>query len=512
MASENAQASSDEEFCTTAVPLSLRKDPVSMALLWLTMVTQFPSVLIGFEWFKQGFTLWQVIIGTLISTVMLMAYTVPAALLGSRSGQTYSVLSRAVFGSWGSRIISANLIWIFVGWYTVLALCLADELADLLPFKMPLAISAAILSIVMAFNNFFGFSGVANFARFVAAPLLLIWIGISFVKAFPSSPGELLNAVPHQGNWMALCSISSFVVGFSVWGNEPDYWRYAKPKLSHSVYPLLASLLLGVVLFPLSGWLMAHASGITESAAATAFLTKYSMGGITTLAVLIISAAYFAANDSNMYGSINGLENLFKIPQRIMVFVLALISAVLAYILAGSGATAALEGICSLNCVILPLPTVIMACEWFWQVKVLKEKPFFHVIPSFDQLPAMRWPAFWAVLVGLIVGITTSGLIPGAQDLKFGIPSMQSWIIAALVFFALRRSEKVAPVSGQVALSQSGEAVSSAGTAPIGDAQGGDSLVTDKAFGDAAIGDAAAATDASSAESPVVDEPVTERL
>ena len=92
MASENAQASSDEEFCTTAVPLSLRKDPVSMALLWLTMVTQFPSVLIGFEWFKQGFTLWQVIIGTLISTVMLMAYTVPAALLGSRSGQTYSVL------------------------------------------------------------------------------------------------------------------------------------------------------------------------------------------------------------------------------------------------------------------------------------------------------------------------------------------------------------------------------------------------------------------------------------
>lgn len=437
----------DEEYSVSAVPLNLRKDPLSMGLLWLTMVTQFPSVLIGFEWFKEGFTINQIIVCTLISCVMLMSYTVPAALLGAVSGQTYSVLSRSVFGSWGSRIISTNLIWIFVGWYTVLALCLADELSDLLPFKLPLAISAALLSVLMAFNNFFGFSGVANFARFVAAPLLLIWIGISFVKAFPANPGELLAVAPHRTDWQALCSISSFVVGFSVWGNEPDYWRYAKPKISHSVYPLLGSFLLGVVLFPVSGWLFAHASGITDSAAATAYLTKYSMGGMTWLAIMIISAAYFAANDSNMYGSINALENMHKMPQRITVFVLALIAAALAYWLAGSGSTKALEAICGLNCVILPLPTVIMVCEWYWQTKVLKVQPFFHVIPSFDQLPSIRWPAFWAVLVGMTVGVITSGMIPGFEHLKMGIPSMQSWTLAALVFFALRRSEKTAQVT-----------------------------------------------------------------
>lgn len=438
----------DEEFAVSAVPLSLRKDPLSMALLWLTMVTQFPSVLIGFEWFKNGFTITQVIIGTLISCVMLMAYTVPAALLGAVSGQTYSVLSRSVFGSWGSRIISTNLIWIFIGWYTVLALCLADELSELLPIKITIALSAAILSIVMAFNNFFGFSGVANFARFFAAPLLLLWIGISFVKAYPADPSPLFAAAPTQTDWTALCSISSFVVGFSVWGNEPDYWRYAKPKISHSVYPLLGSLLLGVVLFPLSGWLFALSSGITETAEATAYLTKNSMGGMTLLAVSIISAAYFAANDSNLYGAINALENLRKMPQRITVFILATISAGLSYWLAGSGATKALEAICSLNCVILPMPTVVMICEWYWQKRIVKERPYFEVIPSFEQLPSMRWPAFWAVMVGMTVGLVTAGMVPGLDALKGGIPSVQSWLVAAAVFFILRRSEKTPDFSG----------------------------------------------------------------
>ncbi|MBX9722558.1 MAG: cytosine permease [Candidatus Obscuribacterales bacterium] len=434
----------DHEYSVSAVPLSERKDPVSMALLWLTMVTQFPSVLIGFAWFKEGFTFSQVIAGTLISGVMLLAYTIPASFLGAVSGQTYAVLSRTVFGSWGSKIISTNMIWIFVGWYTVLALCLADELADLLPFKLPLAIGAALLSFIMAFNNFFGFNGVANFARFVAAPLLLVWVGISICKAMPPHPAELLAAIPSKSNWIALCSISSFVVGFSVWGNEPDYWRYAKPKLSHSVYPLLASLLIGVVLFPLAGWLFANMSGITESAAATAYMTKNSMGGFTLLAILIISAAYFGANDSNLYGAINALDNMKKMPQKTTVFVLAILSAAISYWLAGSGATAALEAICSLNCIILPLPTVIMICEWYWQCKVLKEAPFFAEIPSFESLPSVRWPAFWATIVGLVVGVSTTGVIPGLEVLKVGIPSVQCWIVAAIVFFIMRPTERKA--------------------------------------------------------------------
>lgn len=432
----------DEEFAVSAVPLKLRKDPLSMALLWLTMVTQFPSVLIGFEWYKEGFTITQVIVCTLVSCVMLMAYTVPAAFLGAVSGQTYSVLSRSVFGSWGSRIISTNLIWIFIGWYTVLALCLADELSELLPIKIPIAVSAALLSFFMAFNNFFGFSGVANFARFFAAPLLLLWIGISFFKAYPADPAHLFAVVPTKTDWTALCSISSFVVGFSVWGNEPDYWRYAKPKISHSVCPLLVSLLLGVVLFPLSGWLFALESGITETAVATAYLTKHSMGGMTLLAVSIISAAYFAANDSNLYGAINALENLHKMSQKVTVFILAVISAVISYCLAQAGASKALEGICSLNSVILPLPTVIMVCEWIWQTKISKEVPYFSVIPSFDQLPSMRWPAFWAAIIGMAVGLITSGLVPGLDALKGGIPSVQSWLVAASIFFILRRNEK----------------------------------------------------------------------
>ena len=437
-----AEENPDTEFSVSAVPLSRRKDPVSMALLWLTMITQFPSVLIGFAWFKEGLTITQVIEGTILSCILSLAYTVPAAFLGAASGQTYAVLSRSVFGRWGSRLISLNMTVLFIGGYTVLALCLAEELAELTPLRLPLDVAAAGLAFIMAFNNFFGFSGVRNFARFVAGPLILIWVLVSLVMAIQTTPAHVFSVVPSRTDWYALCSISSFVVGFTVWGNEPDYWRYAKPKLAHSFFPLLASIGVGGILFPVTGWLFAHASGITSHAAATAYLTRCSLAGCTALAVLIISAAYIGANDSNLYGSISAAGNLWKTPQKLTVFVLAVISMVTAYLLARFGATAVLLGMCSLNCTVLTIPTVIMLCEWCWLSKIAGQEPFFKKLPDFSSLPAIRWPAFWANSAGLLAAAVSMGLIPGLDFLKGGIHSVQSWLVAALVYFALRGFER----------------------------------------------------------------------
>ena len=129
-----------------------------MGLLWITMVTQFPAVLIGFEWYKGGLSLSQVLICTALSCAFLLAYSIPAAHLGAVSGQTYGLLSRQVFGRWGTRLVSINLLWIFIAWYSLVALMLADGLTGLFHLHIPVMALAAGLAIAMAFNNFFGFT------------------------------------------------------------------------------------------------------------------------------------------------------------------------------------------------------------------------------------------------------------------------------------------------------------------------------------------------------------------
>ncbi len=64
-----------EDHSREAVPLSERRSAATMGLLWITMVTAFPSVLIGFQWYKEGLTLSQVIICTALSCLVLLAYS-----------------------------------------------------------------------------------------------------------------------------------------------------------------------------------------------------------------------------------------------------------------------------------------------------------------------------------------------------------------------------------------------------------------------------------------------------
>jgi len=423
------------------VPLASRRGALTMALLWITMVTAFPSVLIGFEWYKKGFTLSQVAICTVISCLMLLVYSVPAAYLGAKSGQSYGHLARQVFGCWGSRLVSFNLLWVFVAFYSLSCLLLADSLKGLFSIPLPVAAVAAILSVITAFNNFFGFSGVANFARFVAAPLLIVVIAYTFCQAAPTVTISALTAVPHESFTSALTCISGFVIGFAVWGNEPDYWRYGKPSKWSATLPLAVALAVGEVLFPVTGWLVAHLSGVTEYGAATNFINVFAFGGFPIVAAIVLTASYSACNDANMYGMINAVENFKKLPHRPVCAVLAVLCAVFSAWLSNSGTSKALESITSLNCVFLPTVTVIMIVEFFMVRPLLRRRAKFGTSADLSDLPKAKWAAFAALFAGCLVGVLTSGVIPGSESMHVGLPSIQAWLTAAAIYIPLRLVE-----------------------------------------------------------------------
>jgi purine-cytosine permease-like protein len=420
------------------VPLSERRSALTMGLVWVTMVASFPAVLAGFEWYGQGVSFAQMIVCAFISLVLLLAYSIPASELGARTGLGYCALSRIVFGRVGSIIVTANLMWMFTAWYAITAVLMARAFADLFHLPIALIYLSVIFSLLMAVNNFFGFTGVANFARFMAAPALITWVGYTFFKAVSAGTKAAVLNPSHLANMDALSITSSFIIGFAVWGNEPDYWRYSKPGVWRSGVPLLISIAIGQVIFPMAGWLVARSSGITGAAEGAAFMSNYCFGGMALLGLIILIADYFSTNDSNLFGCAAALESIWPMKHMLAVGIFALAGAVVAALLTITDASQALSVLVSLNCVVLPTPTVIMLCEWFLQKWLFKQGSVFSFVPEFSQLPVIRWPAIIALTGGLFVGIITSGLFPAFEHFHFGICSLQAWLTSVIVYVPLR--------------------------------------------------------------------------
>ncbi len=410
-----------------------------MGLLWLTMVTGFPYVLFGFDCYKHQFNLSQVISCALLGCVIVLAYQIPATQIGARTGLNYSMLSRIVFGKGGAAFICLNLIFMAMSCYAFYAVLLADSLKGVFHWAIPVPILAMIIAVMMSFNNFFAFSGVANFAQFVTAPMLICWISYTFFKTIPVTPMSVFVEPNHQTTIAAITTISGFVVGFSVWGNEKDFWRFSQPKLTHSIWPLIASLSFGTLLFPITGWLVARIAHTTSFGAATEFLTTYSFGGFAWLSALVLAAAYFATNDSCLFAVIEACQNFKRMAHQRWALIFSLLAAALAYFLATVGAPEVLEALGSVNGVFLPTPTVIIMAEWFLAAK------FFHIpfVPSENFLEAKQCRvvstiACITLIASLLFGTMTSGVVPGTRALHVGICSLQTWILCLVIYVPLR--------------------------------------------------------------------------
>lgn len=448
LAYRSTQVSHSNEQPFSPVAQSERRGPVTMGLLWITMVTAFPSVLIGFQWFKTGISLTQLLVCCLCSCLLLLAFTIPSVQLGAITGQSYAGLSRVVFGKLGSRLVTINLLWIFIAWYGLCSLFMAEAVHEFFHVNIPLPIMAGTFALLMALNNFFGFKGVANFARYFAAPILIAWVCYTFGKAIYSTPVSVLVEPSRVSFAAAFTAISSFIIGFALWGNEADYWRFSKAKMSFTVPPLVVALVIGEIIFPATGWMIARMTGVTEYAAATALMSRFSFGGIAIIAVIVLGASYFAANDSNLLGSSNACANIKPLPHKIWVTALAILGAMTASWLAVSGSAKGLETIASLNCIILPTPTVIIISEWAMASWVFGASgKFAERIPEFSELPLVRWPALVALSGGILAGLLTSGVIPGLESWKVGLCSVQCWFVAIALYVPLRMFEYKAAVA-----------------------------------------------------------------
>ncbi len=456
---QNKLDSKEQDFVTVPVPLSERRSGLSLGLLWITMSVNYFGVLGGFFWYKDGYSLSQVIICSIASCVIITAYAWASAFIGARSGQTWGFLSQRVFGFYGARANSTALVLVFLAFYALIAGALAIGLNGMFHTPIPTMWLAAILSVVMCANNVFGFTGVVNFARFLVAPALIIWVGLTACKGIAVSPPTVWAHGGSVSLWTAMTGVTSYILGLGIWGDEPDFWRFGKPTSTSKTIalPLLVSFVIGFILFPITGWLLASLTGITGMDAATNLVNTFAIGQFAVIAGVIMFLSYFAQNDSNLYGATTTLESIIQIDRKHAIALLTGVSILGAMYL--SLHPDALEMIFSINGFLLSVPSVIMFTEFVVLEKLLGIKHDFSRVISMEETKKVVWPATIAMIVGDSVGLLTSGVIPGLQSLKVGICPVQAWIAAVVVFLAIRLSRRERAVE-PIATEKTREAIS----------------------------------------------------
>src|SRR2546423_759472 len=426
---------------TGIVPLGRRRPVWHFMGLWTTFVAGFSYMFLGFEIHDGGHSLASTVGITLLGYGLYVAYALVGSYLGSRSGQTHALLTRSVFGSAGSVIVSLFVLIAPLGWVAFQANLLVALWDGFYGWGHVFTLTL-LLAGVMILNNLLGFTGISVFARYLVTPILILWCVYLVLKVFFADGGKLGGTPPGSGLplWVAV----SAVIGFSMWGNEPDFWRYGKPRFAWPL-PTYLFAALWFVLFTMAGWMMADLSKATDSAAIFRYTVHYSLFGAFWLAWLIATISQFAINDGNYYESVNAGQNLlggWRWWRRPYTCLLVAGGGVIAadlvnlHFLNGRVKGAALPATPG------PSATVIMAVDHFLLPRLFRISRPLTRVPAWEETGLINVPAVAALLAAVFFGVTGTanwphGWIYATPQNSWGPVPLESWLIAGALYIGL---------------------------------------------------------------------------
>lgn len=293
----------------------------------------------------------------------------------------------------------------------------------------------------MIMNNVFGFTGISVFARYLVTPILILWCLYMVIKGFASDGGHLggspTGSFPY---WVAVGA----VIGFAMWGNEPDFWRYGKPKFSWPLPTYLFSVI-WFALFVMAGWMMSQLSHSEDQATIFRFTTHYSLFGLFWLAFIIATISQFAINDGNYYESVNAGQNLLgSLPGWRRIYTCVLVAA-------GGGVAADLVNfhftngwfdVATFLAITVPCATTIMAVDHFLLPRWFRISRPLDAVPAWEQARLANWPAIVSLLAAVAYGSIASGILPGGLNVyvaarNWGPVPLECWAMSAALYAAI---------------------------------------------------------------------------
>ena len=432
---ETLRESVAHDFTTTEsgiVPLDRRRSAVTLGAVWLVLEAGWVYIFTGFALFQAGLSLLNTTIDLLIGAAFYFAYSMVAAYIGSRSGQTHSLLSRSIFGIAGSGLISLVVFMVQMGWAGYQANLTAALFGGLYGWTAILTIGV-VLGVVMVFNNLFGFTGLATYARYIVSPLLILWVIYLVIRGLAEGH---TGATPAATVPLTQFAAIGTVIGAAVWGAEPDYWRYGKPKFWFPSLPLAFALTIGLVLSGLAGWTIANLSPSLDFGPAVGTATHLSLFGLTWLAFIVILITQVGINDGNYYESINAIQNLLgglKRWKRVYSALICTAGAALAAWVIPYVISNGFYKLAAFTAIGVPSATMIMAVDHFVLPRVFHISRPLDRIPTWGQAGKINWAAVIALIISVTFGSFATGLL-GNNVNYWGIAPVETWLAAGALY------------------------------------------------------------------------------
>jgi purine-cytosine permease-like protein len=423
---------------TGIVPLERRRPIWHFAGLWTSFAAGFSFIFVGTELYAGGHDLGTTAGITCLGIGIYGAYAMFGAYLGSRTGQTHALLTRSIFGVSGSWLVSVFIIVGATGW-TGFQAGLMVQIWDGLYGWGHLELLTIVLAAVMILNNLFGFTGITVFARYLVTPLIVIWILYLVIKVLATNSG-ILNDQPKGAGGLSFLAGVGVVIGFAMWGNEPDIFRYGKPRFWWPAPAFGFALLFGFLLFTVGGWMMADLAHTSDFGPVVRKTTQYSLFGAFWLAWILGTVSQFALNDGNYYEAINGAQNIiggWRRWRRLYTCLILAAGGALSGWLVNYHFTNGFFKVAAFLAITVPCATVIMYIDHFLLPRLFGISRPLVKIPAWSQTAWVNWPALVALCGAVFFGAWANGLVPGEDPNRYwGIPPLEAWVLAGVTYIA----------------------------------------------------------------------------
>jgi hypothetical protein len=317
----------------------------------------------------------------------------------------------------------------------------------------PVLTIGIVIAVVGITNNVFGFTGISAFARWFAAPVTLLWLLYALVKALVETPGHVLSSHPAGSTTLVLGIV--LAISFATYGNEPDVFRYAKPRLSACVPPLAIGLFVGQILLPTAGWIIAARVHSGDFGKVFDASVGFSLFGASILALVLATGTQVAVNDANYYESLNAGQNLLggwsKWRRIYTCMILMVLGGFMAWWVPQSLSN--FFRITALLAVTVPTSTVIMYTDQLLLPRLLGIRRTLDRVPAWNEAARANWPALISLVAAILFGSYVNGIFPGQDGSPlggWGIGTVEAWVLGAVLYIVLAALAKRSPVSQRI--------------------------------------------------------------
>lgn len=309
------------------VPLSERKNWLSIALIWSGVLVCVPALTVG-GIVGAGMTIGNTMLSLVLGYACILIFMIPLGISSADLGLPTVMNASRSFGVTGSRVVVSIIIAVsMIGWFAYQANLCGNSFSQIIGGKIPVWVCSLVWGAIMLVTAVYGIE-LLKYLNVVAVPLLIAGLlyglyyglvkldGVSTLTSY--EPSTEMSLVAGMNLTMA-----GFVTGACTAG---DYTRYSKNRGD-----VVKSCIVGVV--P-AGIIVLSIGAILAVIAGNADLTVVlSNTNLPVLGLLVLVLATWTTATSSAYAAGIAAVNALKLKDEkraLMTLILGIVGLVLA--------------------------------------------------------------------------------------------------------------------------------------------------------------------------------------